>query len=160
MVSFDLPDVPDSVRYAFEMAVAAALFLPALYLWAGKVDLQVLGTPEAYLLRTSLLIAAGLLVVTALFVPLMIRARWPRYVHSFLVLLYGINAFKAGMDLWLDVTVGARTLAGAPGAPALAWLPAWFVDLVAVFVHVLVLWWLVQPETMRFVREGPEPHSA
>lgn len=143
------------------MAVAAALFVPTLYLWAGKVDLQVAGTPGAYLLRTALLIAAGLLVAAALFTPVLLRARWHRYAHGALVVLYGTHAFKSGLDLYLDVTVGARSLAGAPGAPVLAWLPAWFVDLLAVFVYVIVLWFLIQPETFAFLRRDDRaPHLA
>lgn len=154
MATDGLDGVPDALRYAFETAVFAALCLPAIYLWAGKVDLQVGGTPEAYLLRTALLTAAGLLVVAALFVPVLTRRLWPRYVHGFLLMLYGLGAFKAALDVVITLTDGARTIAGAPGAPGLAWLPVWFVEVVAVFLNIIVLWWLVQPEARDFVSAG------
>lgn len=156
MATDGLDGVPDALRYAFETAVFAALCIPAIYLWAGKVDLQVGGTPEAYLLRTALLTAAGLLVVAALFVPVLTRHIWPRYVHGFLLMLYGLGAFKAALDLVITFTDGPRTIAGAPGAPGLAWLPVWIVELLAVVLNVVVVWWLVQPEARDFVAAGAD----
>lgn len=146
-----LDDVPDAVSNALQLAVVAALVLPVVYLWAGKVDLQVAGTPAAYLLRTSLLVAIGLLVAAALFWPLLDRHRFARYAHAFLAMFYAAGAFKAAYDLVLGVAVGPRTLAGAPGGPAVAWLPVWVVDLLAVTLNVLVLWYLLRPATVAHV---------
>lgn len=145
------PDVPDALSHAFEMAVVTALTLPVLYLWAGKVDLQAAATPAAYLLRTSLLVAIGLLVASALFWPLLIRHRWSRYVHGFLAIFYAVGAFKGAFDLVLGVAGSPRTLSGAPGGPGTAWLPVWLVDLLVVTLNVIVLWFLLRPATIAHV---------
>lgn len=152
-----LPDVPESLSHAFEVAVVTALTLPVVYLWAGKVDLQMAGTPEAYLLRTSLLVAIGLLVAAALFWPLFVGHRFQRYAHSFLAIMYAVGAFKGAYDLVLGIAGSPRTLAGAPGAPGMAWLPVWVVDLLVVTLNVVVLWYLLQPATLSHV--GHEPRG-
>lgn len=156
-----LDQAPPSLRHAFEMATVTAMILPVVYLWAGKVGLQVSPDPSAYLLRTSLLIALGLLVVAALFVPLIYRRNLlGRYAFGFLVLFYAGGAFKAAFDLVLDVAAGPRTLVGAPGAPTAAWLPVWLVDLMAVFLHVIVLYWLTRPDAAGHVLSDADPSSS
>lgn len=150
-----LPDVPESLSHAFEMAVVTALILPVVYLWAGKVDLQMAGTPAAYLLRTSLLVAIGLLVAAALFWPLLIRHRFSRYAHGFLAIFHAVGAFKGAYDLVLGIAGSPRTLAGASGVPGAAWLPVWVVDLLVVVLNVVVLWYLLRPATLSHVDSRP-----
>lgn len=149
-----LPGVPTPLRRAFLLAVAMAVVLPFLNLLAGKIDLQVARTPQAYLLRTGLIASAGTLVAAVLFYPMVRRLRWPRYLRGFLVLLYGLGAAKAGVDLWLDVFAGARTLAGtaSAGTGVVAVIPAWPVDLLALAGNLAVLVGLLHPASAAHVR--------